>query len=538
MNGWLTAFFCYLVFITTKLNFAQGQLYHVLSNVTNERNADLTQFFKQNNNKSNNNSISNRKRLSCDVSKTKYFLKNCLKKPEFRLDKGFLLTYLLHLKLCQLMTGYPWLDRECANPLHDLTDYHKTSYDKICNPAKYASICRLTPKNPNQQPSAIIRSWLKHHNFSYDESYDKKLIETPDINKTAESLTPLKYMACDAIESYFAVLSEQVLLEGFANDTQSSFPFYNVQYTEWFVKDYAFCEEIGCAVSRKKYASLFLSYRDCIPERCHLANVIAMVTDGLIAIFIIVANFLILVVFFRSSVMKNIPGYFKLSLAFADLGIGLIIMPSVIYNRFRFVYIPLPYRYDGILFGLTDYFNQNYIKAISFFAVLFLFVSIFTLCAASAERYLAISRPFKYRAGKYFTNKKTGVILLLIWLTGVALSMMSVFFGSVYSVVGSDLILGASHAAFAFYEISFGFAMIVLMILNVALFLNIRAQNRKEAIINGKKRSNIMLAISDQTVPQFNFVTKSTSTKNSETEKCSDSCQSKRNSPTLKLREK
>ena len=68
----------------------------------------------------------------------------CNEKPKFSLRRGVLITFLLRLELCQLVTGHSWFDEECAKPFYNLTDYHKMSYDKVCNPTKYALQCNIT----------------------------------------------------------------------------------------------------------------------------------------------------------------------------------------------------------------------------------------------------------------------------------------------------------------------------------------------------------------------------------------------------------
>ena len=90
----------------------------------------------------------------------------CDERPKFRLGRGVLLTYLLRLKLCQLVTGQPWFDDECTKQVYALTNYHRLSYSKICNPAKYAAICQLTETRQDQlQPSAIIQAWLMQKRY-------------------------------------------------------------------------------------------------------------------------------------------------------------------------------------------------------------------------------------------------------------------------------------------------------------------------------------------------------------------------------------
>ena len=187
-------------------------------------------------------------------------------------------------------------------------------------------------------------------------------------------------MTCQSIESYFDVLSEQLIQEDFANFRESWYvPFYNVQYTEWFFIYRAFCENAACGVSAKNYANSSIRFVDCVPVFFQFVIVVVMIFDCFLTLITIFANVLIPTIFVRTSTMKNIPGYFKLSLALADLGVGLMIMPSLVYNRYWQAYSSLPYRNDTMDLRLNDYFPQNYLNVSSFFGILFVFVSLYTL---------------------------------------------------------------------------------------------------------------------------------------------------------------
>ena len=131
------------VFVAAKLRASQG---HTVVSSTLEGNCNKValSFFQPSEN-------SSYKHVSFENSTRINFYRTsatltamCREKPKFRLDKNFLLTFLLQLKLCQLATGKTWFNEECSKQRFGLTDYHKTSYVKICNPAKYASFCQLT----------------------------------------------------------------------------------------------------------------------------------------------------------------------------------------------------------------------------------------------------------------------------------------------------------------------------------------------------------------------------------------------------------
>ena len=517
------------IFIVAKLNVVLGK--NDLSSLSKKTGKET---FLQPQNSSNNMSHFTKNSTINDFSKTSAALELiCRRKPQFRLDQNFLLTFLLQLKLCQLAPNNSWFYEECANPLYDLTEYHKASYDKICNPAKYATFCQLTEIKQHLQPSAIIRRWLKQRNIVIQDSDDEKQNETFHNRSTAGNLTRLERMTCQSIESYFEVLSEQMLQNDFVNLSQNfSNVFQTVPYTEWYHKDRAFCKEAGCGVSTKNYKNFSITFGDCVSESCYFANVIAIAVDGLIALLIAVANILILTIFFQTSMMKNIPGYFKLNLAVSDLCVGLIIMPTVIYNRYRKTYLPLPYRYDDTHFGLSDYFDQKYLQVVGFLGLLFLFVSIFTLCAASVDRYLAITKPFEYETGKYFTKKKTVVILLILWLVCSAWAVIPIFAESTYTSFGSDLILPNHTKVTISYGFVLGVPLITAWIFNLALLINVRASNRKKAN-SRSKRSNLTHGYCNRSGTESGFSAKSNCIRDSKPENCMEDfgCENKFEKP-------
>ena len=515
LKTYATIILLYTIFATTKARIMQVEQNSFKNNISRSDGTNSTEITPINFNESKNHlALNNSKKLNNDtiLQMTKKVILYCQEKPKFSLDRGVLLTFLLRLKLCQLVTGNSWFDEECAKPLYDLTDYHKMSYDKVCHPFKFAFQCKLTDNNQNRLSSTILKSWLHHRNITTRILNETKQIGKINVDNTTANLTRSEKLTCQSIESYFDVLSEHVLQEDFINFTESSFiPFYNVQYTEWFFIYRVFCKNVACGVSAKNYAKSSITFRDCIPDSCRFVIVGTMVFDGVITLITVAANILILTIFFRTSIMNNIPGYFKLSLALADLGVGIIIMPSIVYNRYRKTQTPLPYRNDTMRISLNNYFSQNYLNAIGFFWIFFVFVSLYTLCAASVDRYLAIARPFRYNKGKYFTKYRTAVVLLLVWLIGAAWAVVLFLIDSSYESLGDDLIIAKNRILLLLYGLCVGIPMIIVWIFNVGLVLNVRAQNRKRIAFD-KSCSKIFHYTADQKNQSINCVQMSTDT--------------------------
>ena len=511
-----------VIFVAAKPSYVQGQIHTASSKMFDQKYNNATQFLLPGNS-------SNRKMFFLKQCTTPDFLAYnvstmCQERPKFSLHRhGFLLTFLLRLKVCQLVTGQPWLDEECAERFYNLTDYHKASYDKMCNPVKYASFCHLTKFKQNIQPSTIIRRWLNQRNIAIQDSYNKKQNEsfnidnfqhnkTFDIVKAASNLTRLEKITCQSIETFFEVLFEQILQEMFENVSPNSWnAFFYDQYTEWYLENNAFCEDVGCGISRKNYKNFSITFLDCVSDSCQIASIVKMAIDGVITFLIVVGNILVLIVFYRTTITKSIPGYFKLNLALADLGVGLIITPSAIYIRYNQIYSPLPYRCDGKPLDWTFIFGQSYLTVTSFFRILLLFASIFTLSAASLDRYLAITRPFKYKEGKYLTKKKTIVSLILVWLLSATLAVILIYLCPLNSD-GNDLILAWNTVFVTLYLLFFGIPLISCWILNFAVFLKVRTDYRERAN-NQRRLSENLHSVQDQKNEDFNIAMNSNCTK-------------------------
>ena len=525
------------VFVTAKIKVSQIQHFSTEINMSSSGGSNSTQMQHSMFNESKNIFCSkNSEKLNNDaLLLSKGLMFYCQKKPKFYLGRGVLLTFLLRLKVCQLATDQPWFDEECAKPLYSLTAYHKTSYDSVCNPTKYEMYCQVTENKQNKLLSTIITSLIHRHNITMQASNKTEHFGKINIGNTTANLNRSKKLICQSIESYFDVLYEQVFRNDFVNFTENSFvPFYNVQYTEWFFTFRVICENAACGVSAKDYAKLSIRFLDCVSELCQIVTVVVMVFDAALILITVGANFLILIIFFRTSIMNNIPGYFKLSLALADLGVGIIIMPTVIYNRYRKTYTPLPYRNDTMRLRLHNYFSQSYLQVLIFFGLLFVFVSLYTLCVASVDRYLAITRPFKYEKRKYFTKKSTAVILLLVWLVGAAWAVVPLFIDSPYGSLGDDLVVAKGYSFLLLYGLFLGIPLIVVWVFNIALLSNVRSQYQKRATSNGKRINTLRWYNLDRTNRNVIFVQTS---KNAETENSADNSELQAsNSLTIKSR--
>ena len=138
-------------------------------------------------------------------------------------------------------------------------------------------------------------------------------------------------------------------------------------------------------------------------------NVFWSLCFGLLSFLIIVGNALSISILFRRRLRKR-PHFLLISLAFADLLVGLIPVPLYIiiqYSRYR-------------IFGLV-YIHGDMFAGLS---------SVFTLAAISLERLHAIARPLRHRQ---LTLRSYAIAIATPWIFSLIVSLSYLL--SVFSVI-------------------------------------------------------------------------------------------------------
>ena len=200
-----------------------------------------------------------------------------------------------------------------------------------------------------------------------------------------------------------------------------------------------------------------------------------------LALAIVICNATILGVLFLKK--QGVQSIYRLSLAVGDFIMGIFVIPIIVGTLFHHLvqspvfiemsnFIGYENTNDSALQPvvvnlkksnepLSHQFSSSYVSAIGFFAVLSLSVSVFSLVAASCDRFVAISRPLRYNESKAIFAAK--IAITLIWLVGFGFAIFPVAIPDVsYTFVASTIVAFGGKPVLVVYAVAY-FLAVVLM---------------------------------------------------------------------------
>ncbi|XP_078085729.1 muscarinic acetylcholine receptor M3 isoform X1 [Mustelus asterias] len=131
---------------------------------------------------------------------------------------------------------------------------------------------------------------------------------------------------------------------------------------------------------------------------------------GILSLVTIIGNILVMVAFKVNKQLKTVNNYFLLSLAFADVIIGVISMN--LYTTYIIMDKWVLGNFACDLWLAIDYVASN--------------ASVMNLLVISFDRYLSITRPLTYRAKR--TPKRAGIMIGLAWIVSFILWAPAILF--------------------------------------------------------------------------------------------------------------
>lgn len=123
-----------------------------------------------------------------------------------------------------------------------------------------------------------------------------------------------------------------------------------------------------------------------------------------VAVLSVIGNLLVIVVFYRYQVLRTITNYYVISLAVADLLVGLVGIPSALFTA-----VGLPHNFHACLFMTS---------------VLMLLCtgSIFSLVGVTIDRFWAIFYPLTYHGG--MTHRRALITITVCWMTASLIGVL------------------------------------------------------------------------------------------------------------------
>ena len=216
-----------------------------------------------------------------------------------------------------------------------------------------------------------------------------------------------------------------------------------------------------------------------------------------------VVNLLVILVLSTAKRLRNSQTTYKLSLAAADLMVGVLGLPTCIYNLTEFLWFPLMTvrsrsvagyaEVNGTLkFSQTNItaniaenllvvrFSNSYLNVIGFFIGVSLFVSVYTLAAASIDRLFAIFKPLSY--GKEKADKYAKISCILSWIFAATFSLIPIITPSnllQYRLEFLVIVLATYNLGVVLYIIALIIPLVIVWIVNIMVYAIIKRHTKK-----------------------------------------------------------
>ncbi|XP_039266400.2 uncharacterized protein LOC120341894 [Styela clava] len=165
----------------------------------------------------------------------------------------------------------------------------------------------------------------------------------------------------------------------------------------------------------------------------------------ILAVVVIISNSIIIVVTLRTRSLRKPHGYFKISLAIADLFTGTFVLTNISSNLVRFIH----FNDEDITQLLQLRRLEPVYSEAAFFgicAVLSQVVTVYSVLLLSVDSFLSIRWPMQYRIGDLMTTKRAIGLIAVVWIFALSVSALPIL---AYEYVR----YGLSYTTFSYFPI-------------------------------------------------------------------------------------
>ena len=265
----------------------------------------------------------------------------------------------------------------------------------------------------------------------------------------------------------------------------------------------------------------------CFCCSCRVSVIIgAAVVCGFLGFAITIANILIIVVFClrphgQKRLLNNSQAVYKISLAVADLLIGVIVLPTLVVNLHVQIWTRLLPRdevqsvegYEVINGTLSDNisvvqkevlaafdpkFPLSYVNFSGFFTGLSLIASVYILAGAGFDRLNAVAKPFTYNDANAFSRAKR--LNVALWVIAFILGILPVFVPVLrYYMYKAMIFISLDFRGIVSYFVIFVIPLVIVWIVNVLIYYHCKKRSdfnfrMTEAALKKRQRMERRLA--------------------------------------------
>ncbi|XP_039254030.2 uncharacterized protein LOC120331069 [Styela clava] len=390
----------------------------------------------------------------CDYMITRYYAK-------WFYGRAYLTTFLDNLKQWEC----PQFKRQCRGRFFDVSAFTNVVYNRVCNQQKYRNDCFETVSNLQTTNSS-----------KFDQNSSLTTIPDTQWQEMVRNL----YSMNMTYEEINQPCTQVALFEGARGGPG--------RYHESVQVMVPFCGFVWCGYDADTIYGRKISVWTCMPTGCKIGMGIAAFLIACLGILTLLANLMVIAVYWYKKNMNNSQTVYRVTLAIGDTLVGAVVFPTFISSFFLLFLtrlymgdyvkpmknesvngIPLqPQRYP--IGHFRNAFTQSYLDAVGFFTSLSIVISVYTLMLASFDRMAAVSRPMSYNRRRARNIAKHTCAILC--LAALVVAVLPIFTSSLrYGLVASILISLLGGDAVIFYAITIIIPLVLVWITTIILLV-------------------------------------------------------------------